>query len=65
MIKNEIGMHGKEIFRAFSKQSKKYDLKTFNKYWDAYRPNKDGLKIGTLIKMAQEDNKELYEKRKQ
>lgn len=55
VIFNEGGSF--ELFDEFSKKSDKYDLKSCQLKWKEYKKSADKLAgIGTLIKMAQEDN---------
>lgn len=61
ILKNELGdEEGKIIFESFSKLSTKYNSVEFKKIWNNIKIKSDGLKIGTLIKYAKEDNIELY-----
>ncbi|ATZ80273.1 D5 family helicase-primase [Bodo saltans virus] len=50
------------IWKEFSKKSPKYDEKENTDKWKSFRRNKNGLKVGSLLKWAKDDNKIEYEK---
>ncbi|ATZ80785.1 D5 family helicase-primase [Bodo saltans virus] len=50
------------IWKEFSKKSKKYDEKENTDKWKTFRKNKNGLKVGSLLKWAKEDNPVEYDK---
>ena len=60
IINNELGINGSEIFNEWSKNSTKYNKDKVKTFYDNIKPKENGLKIGTLKKMAKEDNIELY-----
>lgn len=63
IINNTLGEDGYEIFNTFSKRTeKKEDLKcNVFKFYSNIKKRDSGLKIGSLHKMAKEDNPEEYE----
>ncbi|ATZ81126.1 D5 family helicase-primase [Bodo saltans virus] len=50
----------RHIWKEFSKKSKKYDEKENTEKWKSFKRNKNGLKVGSLLKWAKEDNPEAY-----
>lgn len=52
-IKAARGDAGRELWRAFSMRSSKFDAKQFNRDWQSLKPSRIG--IGTLYRMARED----------
>lgn len=65
IINNTLGEDGFEIFDEFSKRTdKKNDYNKTNvfKFYSNIKKRDSGLKIGSLHKMAKEDNPEEYEK---
>lgn len=64
IINNTLGEDGFEIFDEFSKRTeKKEDLKcNVFKFYSNIKKRDSGLKVGSLHKMAKEDNPEEYDK---
>lgn len=63
IINNEMGINGFDIFDKYSKLSSKYDSEKVKKFYNNIKPKETGgLKIGTLKKMAKNDNPKLYKK---
>lgn len=60
IIKNEG--YSSSVFHNFSARSSKYDAEECEKQWN--KCDGGGLNIGTLIRYAQHDNKDMYEKLK-
>ena len=60
ILNNELGTEGYNIFDEWSQKSEKYDKDETYNFYNDIKIKDDGLKIGTLIKMAKEDNLELY-----
>ena len=61
-INNELGYNGWDILNDWSKSAKNYDYEKNKKFYNNIKPKENGLKIGTLKKMAKEANPELYKK---
>ena len=63
IINNEMGINGYNIFDDWSKLSQKYDKEKVRIFYNNIKPKEHGgIKIGTLKKMAKEDNLKLYKK---
>lgn len=62
IINNELGINGYELFNKWSKISSKYEKDKVNSFYNNIKPKENGLKLGSLKKMAREDNIELYNK---
>ena len=62
IINNELGFNGWDILDEWSKTAKNYDYEKNKKFYNNIKPKENGLKIGTLKKMAKEANPELYKK---
>ena len=60
IINNELGSDGFEIFDNFSKRSKMYKKSEVFKFYSSIKKKDSGLKIGSLHKMAKEDNASDY-----
>ena len=60
IINNELGYNGLDIFLKWSEQSNKYNKKEVKTFYRNIKPKDNGLKIGTLKKMAKECNPDLY-----
>jgi P4 family phage/plasmid primase-like protien len=59
-LKNISGDY-KYIWKKFSQKSGKYSEKECNEKWKSFKKNKDGLKLGSLIKWCKDDNEKEYE----
>jgi hypothetical protein len=62
IINNEMGINGLNIFDKWSQLSSKYDSEKVKTFYNNIKPKENGLKIGTLKKMAKNDNPKLYKK---
>ena len=65
IINNTLGEDGFEIFDEFSKRTEKkkdYNKTNVFKFYSNIKKRDSGLKVGSLHKMAKEDNPEEYEK---
>jgi len=51
----------KVIWRKWSRKNPKYDEDEFEKKWKSFKKTKDGLKIGSLLRWAKQDNPIKYE----
>ena len=60
IINNEIGYNGLELLDEWSKNSISYDKSKVESFYKNIKTKDNGLKIGTLKKMAKEDNYTLY-----
>ena len=60
IINNEIGYNGLELLDEWSKNSESYDKSKVESFYKNIKPKDNGLKIGTLKKMAKEDNPKQY-----
>lgn len=49
------------LWEEWSKGSKKYEPGKCEELWSKFKKNKDGLKIGSLLLWAKEDNEDKYE----
>jgi P4 family phage/plasmid primase-like protien len=49
------------MWKEFSKKSTKYDEKENADKWKTFRKNKNGFKIGSLLKWAKEDNEKQFD----
>jgi len=50
------------IWKKWSKQSDNYEEDICSVKWNTFKFNKDGLKIGSLLKWFKDDNKDIYSK---
>jgi len=62
IINNELGLNGFNILNEWSKNGENYDEEAVKKFYYNIKPKSNGLKIGTLKKIAKESNLELYTK---
>jgi len=60
IINNEIGYNGLELLDLWSQNSESYDKSKVESFYKNIKPKENGLKIGTLKKMAKEDNPKQY-----
>lgn len=62
IINNELGGAGLDILHEWSEQSEKYNYDSVTSFYNNIKPKDNGLKIGSLKKMAKEENPTLYKK---
>jgi hypothetical protein len=62
IINNELGGAGLEILHEWSEQSDNYNYDTVTSFYNNIKPKENGLKIGSLKKMAKEEDSILYKK---
>ena len=62
IINNELGGAGLDILHEWSEQSDNYNYDTVTTFYNNIKPKENGLKIGTLKKMAKEEDPSLYKK---
>ena len=62
IINNELGLEGYDILNKWSKSGSNYDESKVKQFYFNIKPKTNGLKIGTLKKLAKEANLELYKK---
>ena len=60
IINNEMGFNGFEILNEWSKLSSNYDYNKVYNFYKNIKPKDNGLKIGSLKKIAKEENQVLY-----
>ena len=60
IINNEMGFNGFETLNEWSKLSSNYDYNKVSNFYKNIKPKDNGLKIGSLKKMAKEENPILY-----
>lgn len=60
ILHHELKDDGFEIFDNFSSNSKKYNKADVKKWWDTIKDNNNKLTIGTLRKMAKDDDSISY-----
>ena len=60
IINNELGYSGLDILLKWSSDGKDYDKSKVEQFYKNIKPKENGLKIGTLKKMAKESNPDLY-----
>ena len=60
IINNELGFNGFEILNEWSKLSSNYDYNKVSNFYKNIKPKDNGLKIGSLKKIAKEENPILY-----
>jgi P4 family phage/plasmid primase-like protien len=61
MCLKNISSDYKYIWKKFSEKSDKYSEKECDEKWKSFKKNKDGLKIGSLLKWCKEDNEKEYD----
>lgn len=60
ILKNELGSNGLEILHGWSKTDYCYDSVKVEKFYKNIKTKENGLKIGSLRKLAKDENPELY-----
>lgn len=62
IINNELGYNGLEVLINWSSDGEGFDEVKVEQFYKNIKPKENGLKIGTLKRMAKESNPELYKK---
>ena len=62
IINNEMGFNGLDVLDEWSKTSSNYNSTKVSNFYKNIKPKDNGLKIGTLKKMAKEEDPDLYKK---
>lgn len=62
IINNELGFNGYDILNDWSKNGSNYNESKVKQFYFNIKPKTNGLKIGSLKKLAKEANSELYKK---
>ena len=60
IINNEMGGNGLDVLDEWSQTSTSYNSTKVSNFYKNIKPKDNGLKIGSLKKMAKEENPELY-----
>ena len=60
ILKHELGENGLDILHAWSKTDYLYDAVKVAKFYNNIKTKENGLKIGSLRKLAKDENPELY-----
>jgi putative DNA primase/helicase len=60
IIHHELGYNGLDILKNWSSDGNGYDQTKVEQFYKNIKPKDNGLKIGTLKKLAKENNSDLY-----